>query len=301
MLYITKKTPFIWRQFGTTFNDELELKNYFKPKILLKFFLHKLIANSSGCKAIVCTEDGCANRTLYLGKLGVSDKKLHMVKNQRTLRATSSQMTDVRLKSDKFKIVKIGRISEWKKIHLLVKAMVNIKNKYPKIAEDIELSIIGQTQDQEYEKSLKKLISDNRLENQIFFKKDLEYNQIEEILKNTDLSVSLTAYNPIIESLQNNIPVITYEYGEVGKIFDNCPAVFVLCKDIKKSSFLSFEQEENILEELENQLLDLFKQKEELKLIGKEGRKFVENNFPTLDEHVKEVSEIYLDILNQKS
>ena len=299
VLYITKKTPFIWRQFGTTFNDELGFKNCFNPKMLLKFFLHKLITNSSGCKAVVCTEDGCANKALYIDKLGLKlNDKLHMVKNQRTAQTIKYNKVSNNAKNDKLKIVQIGRINKWKKIHLTIQALANIKNNYSEIIEKIELTIIGIPDDSTYEEKLKKIIDDNNLENQVLFKKKLEYNQIEEILQNTNLSISLTAYNPIIESLQNEIPVVTYEYGEIGEVFDKCHAVFVLSRNIKKSSFLSTNQEDSILKELENKLVSLVGQKEKLNSIGKEGKKFVENTFPTLDEHVKEITDIYIKTIN---
>ena len=298
MLFLKNKTPFIWRQFGNTFNDELSFKNYFKPKILLKFLLHKVIANSSGCKAVVCTEDGCANRTLYLDKLSMPKEKLYMVKNQRTEQNLKKEKNLSSSVDNTFKIVQIGRITEWKKIHLLVEALINIKKKYPNIAEKIELDIIGQTQDIEYEKKLRKEIRFHQLEKQIVFKKDLEYHQIEEIFEETNLSISLTAYNPIIESLQNEIPVITYEYGEIGKVFDTCEAVFILAKGIKKSSLLSEEQESLIVKELEEQIVTLFEQQKILKELGENGRIFVENNFPLLPEHVQEVTDIYMKVVD---
>ncbi|CAA6804546.1 MAG: Unknown protein [uncultured Sulfurovum sp.] len=291
------KTPFIWRQFGTTFNDELGFKNYFKPKILLKFLLHKLIANSSKCKAVVCTEDGCANRTLYLNKLGMSPDKLYMVKNQRTA-STLVNKEEVFSKDNVFKMVQIGRITSWKKIHLLIKAITHIQTTHPKIAEKIELDIIGQTQDSAYEARLTKEIKEHALDQQIHFKKNLEYDQIEKILATANLSISLTAYNPIIESLQNETAVITYEYGEIGKVFETCESVFILAKNIKKSSFLSPEQESKIVKELEEKLVELIEQPEVLNTLAKNAKLFVEDNFPLLDEHVKEITNIYMKVVN---
>ena len=64
-------------------------------------------------------------------------------------------------------------------------------------------------------------------------------SELSDKLKSSSITVSLTAYNPIIESLQNGTPVITYEYGEVNDIFKKCEAVKVICKDIKKSTRLN--------------------------------------------------------------
>lgn len=294
-LYKFKNIPFIWRQFGTTFNDELET-HFFKPKTLLKYTLYRIIANSKGCKAIVCTEDGCSNRILYLNKLKVSPNKLYMVKNQRTeqkLESIKKENSD-----NKFRIVQIGRINPWKKIHVLVSALVSIRTKFPEIMENIELNIIGISQDIEYENKLNSVIIKNNLQKNVCFKKDLEYDKIESIFQDTDLSISLTAYNPIIESLQNEIPVITYEYGEIGEVFKECEAVSVLAQGIKKSSMLSNKEESQIQNELEVKIIEHYENKANLKKIGIDGRIFVEDNFPTLEEHVNEVVNIYQQVID---
>ena len=295
LLYKFKKIPFIWRQFGTTFNDELET-HFFKPKTLLKYILHRIIANSKGCKAIVCTEDGCANRILYLDKLKISPNKLYMVKNQRTEQKFESIKKEN--SDNKFRIVQVGRINPWKKIHILVSALVSIRIKFPEIMENIELNIIGISQDVEYENKLNSVIIKNNLQKNIFFKKDLEYDKIEKIFLETDLSVSLTAYNPIIESLQNGTPVITYEYGEIGEVFKNSEAVTIVAKNIKKSSMLSKEEENLIQKEVEDKIVELYQNRKKAEKIGKDGRKFVEDNFPTLDEHVEEIINIYRKVIN---
>ncbi|MDN5050691.1 glycosyltransferase [Aliarcobacter butzleri] len=296
LYYLLKRTPFIWRQFGTTFNDDLNFKNYFNPKILLKLLLHKLIANSNGCKGIVCTEDGCANSTLFLDKLKILKNKFYIVKNQRTeninLRKTNCKERQT------FNIVQIGRINTWKKIHLVIDVIIDIKKERPDIFELIQLDIIGIIDDKDYEMNLVNNINLYGLENHVFIEQNLQYSEIEEKLHNSDLSISLTAYNPIIESLQNEVPVITYEYGEVNSIFKDCPAVFVLAKNIKKSTNLSNTEENQIKKELKDKLIESFYKREKLHNIGIEGRKFVEKEFPTIEEHSKEIVDIYMKVIN---
>ena len=295
LIYKFNGTPFIWRQFGTTFNDEFSLKNYFKLKFLIKFILHRIIANSKGCKAIVCTEDGCANRTLYIDKLNVDKEKLYLVKNQRP---SVKEVISEKIKSQDLRLIQIGRITSWKKIDIVLNAISNIKKNNPEIGKKINFKIIGQTQDEEYEKDLKKIILDNNLSEQVHFFKDLEYPEIESKILESDISISLTAYNPIVESLQNETPCITYNYGEVEKIFEKTNAVKILCKDMAKSSDLTEKEKNKILIELEDCLVNLYKEKELLPSLGREGKKFIENNFPSLDEHVSEISKIYLKSIN---
>lgn len=296
LYYLLKRTPFIWRQFGTTFNDDLNFKNYFNPKILLKLLLHKLIANSNGCKAIVCTEDGCANSTLFLDKLKILKNKFYIVKNQRTENINLKKINCE--EGQTFNIVQIGRINSWKKIHLVIDVIIDIKKERPDIFELIQLDIIGIVDDKDYEMNLVNNINFYGLENHVFIEQNLQYSEIEEKLHNSDLSISLTAYNPIIESLQNEVPVITYEYGEVNSIFKDCPAVFVLAKNIKKSTNLSNKEENQIKKELKDKLIESFYKRGKLHNIGIEGRKFVEKEFPTIEEHSKEIVDVYMKVIN---
>lgn len=119
IIYLSTGIPFIWRFFGSTFNDRIK---YFSPQILFKLFLHRIISNSNGCKAIICTEDGCSNKALFIETLKVNSNKFHMLKNQRT---PVCQTLDLQKKSEQFIITSIGRISRWKKIDILIESIAN--------------------------------------------------------------------------------------------------------------------------------------------------------------------------------
>ena len=295
LLYRIKGIPFVWRQFGSTFNDELE-SFIINPKVVIKFILHKIISNSKGCKAIICTEDGCANKTLFIERLGTPLKKFNLIKNQRT--PINSQPISIKKESNNFIITQVGRISSWKKIHLLLKALSLAGSKSTHFKKNYSLQIIGLTQEESYERELKKYVAYNKMSNQVFFFNNLSLNELSGKLKESTITVSLTAYNPIIESLQNGTPVITYEYGEVGEIFKKCNAVKVICNDLKKSSNLSLIEEQRIIEELSEVLLKSFNNKEKLAVIGIKGKKYVENNFPTLEEHVQLINQILIKAIN---
>jgi len=295
LLYRIKGIPFVWRQFGSTFNDELE-SFIFNPKVVIKFILHKIISNSKGCRAIICTEDGCANKTLFIDQLGVSTSLFHLVKNQRT--PVNEKPYLIKNESKDFIITQVGRISSWKKIDLLLNAVSLAASKSSRFKKNYCIQIIGLTQDDSYERELKQYVLDNEMSNQVFFINNLSLSELSGKLKTTSISVSLTAYNPIIESLQNETPVITYEYGEVNAIFKKCNAVKIICKDIKKSSKLSLIEENQIVQELSEELLYSFHNKGELAGIGEEGKKFVEKNFPTLQEHVKSINQILIKAIN---
>ena len=295
ILYLLKGTPFVWRQFGSTFNDDLA-PFIFKPKVVLKFILHKIISNSKGCKAIICTEDGCANKALFIERLGTPLKKFNLIKNQRT--PINSQTISIKKESNNFIITQVGRISSWKKIHLLLKSLSLTSSKSAHFKKNYFLQIIGLTQEESYERELKKYVADNKMSNQVFFFNNFSLNELSGKLNESTITVSLTAYNPIIESLQNGTPVITYEYGEVGEIFKKCNAVKVICNDLKKSSNLSLIEEQRIIEELSEELLKSFNNKEKLAVIGIKGKKYVEDNFPTLEEHVQLINQVLIKAIN---
>ena len=221
-----------------------------------------------------------------------------MIKNQRTENKQNFIKKEIQNKLE-FNIVQIGRIDAWKKIHIVIDALITINANYPKIMKLIKFNIIGISQDKEYEEKLLNKINSNNLSNNIFFDKDLEYDAIEKKLQNSDLSISLTAYNPIIESLQNGVPVITYEYGEVSDIFKDCQAVFIVAKNIKKSTLLSMKEEKQIQDELEEKIIELYYKKDKLSAVGKNGKLFVENNFPNINQHSKEICDIYQNILSK--
>ena len=286
-----QSTKFIWRQFGSTFNDELK-SSFLRPKTLFKFFFHKIIINSRHLSAVICTEDGCANRALYINRLNLNENKFFLVKNQRT------EFIDIVKKEPKQTVISvIGRIVRWKKIHLLIESIILAKKQNRSFAENFLLQIIGVPSEIEYELALKDLIKSSRLENQVVFYKNLNLEEISLKISESTFVVSLTAYNPIIESLQNKTPVITYNYGEVNEIFESNPAVVIIGKSIRKSSGLNKKEEETIIQELAEQIINYHINKKRLLNVGEEGQKKLVSQFPTLKEHVTQVCEIYNCVL----
>ena len=288
-----RPTKFVWRQFGSTFNDEITQLFYLNPRKLIKFIFHKLIVKSRNLSAVICTEDGCANHTLYIDKLKLSEKKFFLIKNQRTeintkkIRPTST-----------FSLLIIGRISKWKKIHCTLKALNIAVRKDKDLSKEFKLDIIGLPSDVNYANDLNMLVKQFNFENKVTFYENLDLNEISEKLSKSSLSISLTAYNPIIESLQNKTPVITYDYGEVFEIFGRNPAVSILGKSIRKSSDLTQFEEKMIVDELAIEILNMYERRDQLIEIGELGFNQLVNDFPTLEQHVDEICDIYNKIAN---
>lgn len=292
--FLFTNTPFVWRQFGITLNDELiTFPNKYKLKVLLKKYFYKIIVNSSGCKAVICTEDGCANKAFFLDRLKIKPEKFHLIKNQRTPTNFKLSLS----KSNTFIITSIGRINKWKKIHILLNSFKKFIDLFNFNENEIRLKLIGLDSDLKYEKYLIQKAEELDIKKHLIILKNLELEEINKHIIESTLTVSLTAYNPIIESLQNGTPVITYDYGEVFDIFKNFEAVKIICRDIKKSTYLSEKDELLIENELRDALIECYKKKDKLKFIGLQGQKQLEKEFPTLDQHAKTVSQIYLKFI----
>ena len=292
---IFRKTPFVWRQFGITLNDELKtIPNKIKFSVLLKKYFYRKIVKSKRCVAVICTEDGCANKTFFLDRLKIKPEKFYLVKNQRTPTKLSFNNSK---NSSTFTIVSIGRINKWKKLHILLNSFKKFIDLFNFNEDEIKLKLLGLDSDLEYEKYLILKAEELDIKKHLIILKNLELQQINKHITESSVTVSLTAYNPIIESLQNGTPVITYDYGEVYDIFKNFEAVKIICGDIRKSTYLSEKEELLIENELCNALIDCYKKKDKLKFIGIQGRKQLEKEFPTLDQHAKTVSQIYLKFI----
>ena len=292
--FLFRNTPFVWRQFGITLNDELiTFPNKYKLKVLIKKYFYKIIVNSSGCKAVICTEDGCANKEFFLDRLKIKSEKFHLIKNQRT--PANFKLTVS--KSNTFIITSIGRINKWKKIHLLLNSFKKFIDLFNFNKDEIKLKLLGLNSDFKYEEFLIQKAEELNIKKHLIILKNLELEEINKHIIKSSLTVSLTAYNPIIESLQNGTPVITYDYGEVYDIFKNFEAVKIICRNIRKSTYLSEKDELLIEKELSDALIECYENKEKLKYIGIQGQKQIETEFPTLDQHTKIVSKIYLKLI----
>jgi len=292
--FLFRKTPFVWRQFGITLNDELiTFPNKYKLKVLIKKYFYKTIVNSSGCKAVICTEDGCANKAFFLDRLKMKNEKFHLIKNQRT--PTNLKLT--LSKPNTFIITSIGRINKWKKIHLLLNSFKKFIDFLNFNEDEVKLKLLGLSNDFKYEEYLIQKAKELDIDKYLIILKDLELEEINKHIIKSSLTVSLTAYNPIIESLQKGTPVITYDYGEVYDIFKNFEAVKIICRNIRKSTYLSQKDELLIENELSDALIEFYENKDKLKHIGIQGQKLLEKEFPTLEQHTKIVSNIYLKFI----
>lgn len=172
--------------------------NYMGKKILQKTYLH--LTAQIEREEVSYIKD---NRVFVLPNL------LSLPNNQQNNQKALHQPIN-QVNFDTFKLVFISRIHHKKGIELLIEAMVQFQNRNPKIT--LQLDLIGNSESIDYENSLKKCISQNKLEDKINWIGWLDGNQKFEFLEKSDLFV-LPSFNEnfanvVIECLSTGTPVL---------------------------------------------------------------------------------------------
>lgn len=149
-------------------------------------------------------------------------------------------------KKNKFKIIYIARLSKCQKQqHLLIQAFNLLKNKF----DDWQIELWGPTADENYDKELIKLISDNDLEGKI--KLCGATNEVDNVMKTADIFAYTSLYEgfgiAIAEAMSIGLPVIGIK---------ECLALNDLIKD-KKTGLLCHNNPADIANKLQMLMTDI--------------------------------------------
>jgi len=296
-LFFPFNIPFVWRQYGSTFGTEL-LNRKSSIKTRIKKYLYKKISFSKKCQSIIVTLDGCLNKTLYENMLKVPKNKMRYIYNPKVDIEASVNTNEKSNNKDEFVITQLGRITPWKKIHLTLKAIKKIIDQ--ENALKIKFTIAGTISDKDYHNQLVQYIQNNELENYVDFKYDLDQNEVANTFFYSDVSISLTAYSPVIESLTMNTPVIIYNWGEVDEQFDDFENVEIIGREIRKESLLTQAEETQIVDELAEKIMEAYK-KRHIKRNWERDNKLLDKRFPTLEESIEIGYQYYKEIIDKIS
>lgn len=142
----------------------------------------------------------------------IKDNRVFVLPNLLSLPINQKIEKQNRLKENLtiFKLVFMSRIHHKKGLEILIEAISQFQNDNMKI--NIQLDLIGKSESIDYENSLKKLISQKKLEDKVNWIGWLEGNQKFEHLENSDLFV-LPSFNEnfanvVIECLSTGTPVL---------------------------------------------------------------------------------------------
>ncbi len=212
-------------------------------------------------------------------KWGISAEKLVFIPNGVDIKRFSPGKSNIKKKFEKQKIiVYFGRLHYQKNVDLLIKSFKLIKEKI----DNVKLIIIGYGTD--YDK-LKKMSSSDK---DIIMTGFISDENLIDYLRAADLVVfpsrGENASFTIMEAMACELPVISSDAGNAKKILGENRGI--LLKEYTK-------------EEIAEKCIDLLKEGNIAKTIGKDARKYVEKNH-SWQKISKETKELYSSVIKNR-
>ncbi len=175
---ILKEIPFNVPKFKHTFtyyksnwaltlNEDLKQSEKVNVKFYMKYFVLKYIRKYYYTRLVDATINYIDAAKEIISSYGLDKEKIFITTNSLDTDLLFQAAENIKnqpliLPENKYRIIHIGRLVKWKKIHQIIHAVAKIKNIIP----DIELIIIGKGKE---EISLKALVKELNLEENIIF------------------------------------------------------------------------------------------------------------------------------------
>ncbi|MFC1816721.1 glycosyltransferase family 4 protein [Thermodesulfobacteriota bacterium] len=186
---------------------------------------------------------------------------------------------------NKFLVGMVGRISRPKRQDIFIKAVSEVV----KICPDVRVLIVGDTKinkSENYLKELHGMVKELGLKDYVIFTGFV--NDIKEVYISLDLLVLPSHAEPfgrvLIEAMAMEKPVVATMAGGAMEIVDNGKTGLLVPPDDSSA--------------LAKAIITMHNRKELARLMGKEGRKRVENMF-SIKKNVERTQKIYLELLNR--
>jgi len=256
-----------------------------KKSILYKVFAYiEKVLYKNADKIITLT----ANKDYYIS-VGVDEKKVEIVSNGVDLEKYDSLLKEespIKLLENKFNILYTGAHGTANCLDNILEVAKLIKN------DDIVFNFIGEGEKKE---ELIKKSEEYNLKNVRFYP-PINKNLIPNTLKNGDVMIVVAKNTPL------------YKYGiSFNKIFEyfasSRPIIFSgnVANDMVKEANAGISVEAENIEQIKEAVLSLYNMsEEERKILGKNGRKYVEENYDT-KVLSKKIEKIILNLLEDKN
>ena len=256
-----------------------------KKSILYKVFAYiEKVLYKNADKIITLT----ANKDYYIS-VGVDEKKVEIVSNGVDLEKYDSLLKEespIKLLENKFNILYTGAHGTANCLDNILEVAKLIKN------DDIVFNFIGEGEKKE---ELIKKSEEYNLKNVRFYP-PINKNLIPNTLKNGDVMIVVAKNTPL------------YKYGiSFNKIFEYFaslkPIIFSgnVANDMVKDANAGISVEAENIEQIKEAVLSLYNMsEEERKILGKNGRKYVEENYDT-KVLSKKIEKIILNLLEDKN
>lgn len=138
-----------------------------------------------------------------LESYGIPDSKIHIIRQPFPLKETLNKQEG---EVEKFSILYIGWVQPRKGLHILLQAMPSIL----KVKPEAKLYVIGEFQDVKYERTIRQLIEENRINSHVSLLGRKPYEEVKNFLERTNVVV-------IPEQWENMSPVVVVEAMAFGK------------------------------------------------------------------------------------
>ncbi len=257
-----------------------------RKSIIYKIFAYiekKLYKNAD--KIVTLT----ANKDYYIS-IGVDEKKVEIVSNGVDLESYDSNLREYKtpliLPKDKFNILYTGSHAQGDSLDILIEVAKSLLNKR------IEFHLVGEGV---AKNELKKLVQNYNLDNVKFYDVVKKY-EIPSLLKESNVLVMLLRDIPLYKYGMS--PNKMYEYFASAK-----PIIFSgnVANDMVKEANAGISVEAENIEKIREAILALYNiSKEEREILGKNGRKYVAENYDT-KVLSKKVEKIILNLLEDKN
>ena len=256
-----------------------------KKSIIYKVFAYiEKVLYKNADKIITLT----ANKDYYIS-VGVDEKKVEIVSNGVDLEKYDSLLKEespIKLLENKFNILYTGAHGTANCLDNILEVAKLIKN------DDIVFNFIGEGEKKE---ELIKKSEEYNLKNVRFYP-PINKNLIPNTLKNGDVMIVVAKNTPL------------YKYGiSFNKIFEyfasSRPIIFSgnVANDMVKEANAGISVEAENIEQIKEAVLSLYNMsEEERKILGKNGRKYVEENYDTRVLS-KKIEKIILNLLEDKN
>jgi glycosyltransferase involved in cell wall biosynthesis len=117
-------------------------------------------------------------------------------------------------------IVVVGRVERIKGVHVLLRALSQLRKKYPSLEFFVKIAGSG---DPQYVNELKSYIANNNLDSSVGFLGELNYSQISSLFQNAFISIIPSIIyenlpNSLLESFAFGTPVIGANIGSLASV-----------------------------------------------------------------------------------
>ncbi|MFT4800482.1 MAG: glycosyltransferase involved in cell wall biosynthesis [Flavobacteriaceae bacterium] len=287
---------FIWGSIGSHNKIESKFLNSTKEKLIekIRIFLQILFRNFDIlfwlCKRKSDVIIGINDEVQY--KLGLGKRATEKFRIIPAIAISKKNLNIVKkkIKTDKFKIISVGRLMYIKNFQLCIKSFANFLNLVPEEERgNIELIIVGDgEQMQELKHTTKKL----GIEKNVFFKGQTPQKEVMSFFKDSDLFLFPTLESAgfvILEAMSHYLPVIALDYGGPKQ----------LIKENKELQLVSIKEDLSVIEtDLAKKMNFFYKNSEMAKNVGKSNFDTVKQNF-TWIKKTKEILSIYDEIIKR--